>query len=381
LGPQEEGINPYWQCFATDEDYELCCNGPGSWQEYNGEFVDSCWNSIWTPGGFAPSSFSDVTGVRFLNWDSKFVEKECCKQRFLQIFPVPLRQPLKLIHPAFEAEHVTWEVVHFQYFANRTISLPPQAEDLSPIELIFYDWHESPQLDTFINEFMWDEMYELADLQLPRNSLILDVGANIGLFALSVAARHPTCFVFAMEPNPGIFRELVTNIHRNGLSHQIFPINAAACERGDKQITVDVLWWASNMREFDINHKGPFSLPVPCMTFPDVLAYMALVWSDWQGDTPMPGHISLAKVDCEGCEYSFLSKERASNPNLWQLAIDRVSAWTGEVHDKIIIPGLGWASLPFAAHKGHILQEDMEMVMHLMCGPGATTDGCPTEDL
>ena len=46
---------------------------------------------------------------------------------------------------------------------------------------------------------------------LPDDAVVLDVGANIGLFALRVVQRHPEARVLACEPVPAIFEVLDAN--------------------------------------------------------------------------------------------------------------------------------------------------------------------------
>merc|ERR1719313_839033 len=60
----------------------------------------------------------------------------------------------------------------------------------------------------------------------PR-SVPLDVGANDGVFSLTVAQHCPDCVVYAVEPSPSNFRTLVWNIRRYGLEGRIIPSQAA----------------------------------------------------------------------------------------------------------------------------------------------------------
>jgi amino acid adenylation domain-containing protein/FkbM family methyltransferase len=49
-------------------------------------------------------------------------------------------------------------------------------------------------------------------IEVPADATILDVGANIGLFALYAAERAPRGIVFAFEPIPAIFESLAANV-------------------------------------------------------------------------------------------------------------------------------------------------------------------------
>lgn len=48
------------------------------------------------------------------------------------------------------------------------------------------------------------------------DDIFFDVGANSGVYALSVAANYPSCSINAFEPDPEIFSRLEANIRMNG---------------------------------------------------------------------------------------------------------------------------------------------------------------------
>lgn len=60
--------------------------------------------------------------------------------------------------------------------------------------------------------------------QLPHVETILDVGANVGQFALAAARHYPEATIYSFEPLPDIFEELKANTADN---HKIRPLNWA----------------------------------------------------------------------------------------------------------------------------------------------------------
>ena len=57
---------------------------------------------------------------------------------------------------------------------------------------------------------------------LGPDSVLLDVGANLGYYAIHLASRlGPACRVWAFEPFPANFRRLETNIALNRLESQV----------------------------------------------------------------------------------------------------------------------------------------------------------------
>jgi len=56
------------------------------------------------------------------------------------------------------------------------------------------------------------------DIRLPDDALVLDVGANIGLFTYFLKRRYPSARVRAFEPMPETVRALRRNVARHGLT-------------------------------------------------------------------------------------------------------------------------------------------------------------------
>src|SRR5437899_1892859 len=55
----------------------------------------------------------------------------------------------------------------------------------------------------------------------PRCRTILDCGANVGIFSIWAARRHPHARIVALEPFPATFAALEANIRDNGLAHRV----------------------------------------------------------------------------------------------------------------------------------------------------------------
>ncbi|MEO1270801.1 MAG: FkbM family methyltransferase [Myxococcota bacterium] len=53
-------------------------------------------------------------------------------------------------------------------------------------------------------------------LELGPAPVVLDVGANIGLFALELRRRYPDATIYAFEPIPAIYQALVANAETHG---------------------------------------------------------------------------------------------------------------------------------------------------------------------
>jgi FkbM family methyltransferase len=126
--------------------------------------------------------------------------------------------------------------------------------------------------------------YNTDALALDENSVIVDIGAHVGVVSMTLAKRHG-CRVYAYEPQPENYRRLLENIALNGLGHLIIPHPYAVTGDG-RDVTIS----------HDERNSGGGSIYkgtgewVKSVTLPDILAEVG-------------GRIDLLKIDCEGAEY------------------------------------------------------------------------------
>ena len=67
---------------------------------------------------------------------------------------------------------------------------------------------------------------------IPKDSIIVDIGANIGAFAM-YAAFNGAKKVYGFEPNSEVYECLLRNVHENGLEAVIYPFKLAVSDRDD----------------------------------------------------------------------------------------------------------------------------------------------------
>lgn len=126
---------------------------------------------------------------------------------------------------------------------------------------------------------------------LPAGGRVVDVGANIGIFAVH-AARCGAERVDAFEPAAESFACLTRNVEDNRLQNRVFAHRAAVTG-----LPTGPVWFPRRSSVMNAIHSGP--LPpgarredfdeVPTITMADIL-------SDG-------GPVQLLKLDCEGGEY------------------------------------------------------------------------------
>jgi FkbM family methyltransferase len=71
------------------------------------------------------------------------------------------------------------------------------------------------------------------------SAVVLDIGANIGLYALLAALENPDAAVYGFEAAPAVYELFVANVEANGLRDRIEPIHSALADR-DGEITLYV---------------------------------------------------------------------------------------------------------------------------------------------
>jgi FkbM family methyltransferase len=85
-----------------------------------------------------------------------------------------------------------------------------------------------------LSEILVDKLYFQEGVSISRGDIVLDVGANIGVFALCSAKQG--AHVYAYEPIPATFELLQENIHLHGLANIVYPRNIGLSDRSEEKI-------------------------------------------------------------------------------------------------------------------------------------------------
>jgi len=133
---------------------------------------------------------------------------------------------------------------------------------------------------------------------------IVDVGANIGLFAYFARRQNPTAKILAIEADPHTTKILQSNVEGKG-------IDTLHCAVSDQAGTMpfysaNISGWSSL---YDVRGaKGGERVSVPAMRLSRILQDRGI------------GRIGLLKVDVEGAEYPILLEDK----ELWNTPIDAI---------------------------------------------------------
>jgi FkbM family methyltransferase len=109
--------------------------------------------------------------------------------------------------------------------AIRKIAYPPFGEIYCRNEM---------ETRVILDEILVDKLYFQEGVSISFGDIVLDVGANIGVFALSAAKQGAQ--VYAYEPIPGTFGLLQQNIHLHGLDNMVHPRNIGLSDRSEEKI-------------------------------------------------------------------------------------------------------------------------------------------------
>jgi len=130
-------------------------------------------------------------------------------------------------------------------------------------------------------------------------SLVLDIGANAGLFALVLSSMYPDIRIVSLEPVPWLAGLVRENLRRNGIPEGRVDVHTAALTGNGRNVTIHEQSFeleGSNIYGGEWgNYSG--SVQIPSFTLAQLMA-MARPSEE----------LAFVKTDCEGCEYEALEQ-------------------------------------------------------------------------
>ncbi|WP_331757847.1 amino acid adenylation domain-containing protein (plasmid) [Streptomyces althioticus] len=105
-----------------------------------------------------------------------------------------------------------------------------------PDGLRVLDLHPA-ETDFMHAEIVDRQVYLQHGITVPAHAFVIDAGANIGLFSLSIATRHPDARILAYEPAAPTAAALRINLSANGCSNVTVRPQGLSDHTGDAEIT------------------------------------------------------------------------------------------------------------------------------------------------
>jgi FkbM family methyltransferase len=180
------------------------------------------------------------------------------------------------------------------YFRNgMVLEVPPGG-----IDLLF-----------LIHEIWVEKIYERSGYEIKPGHIVIDIGGNIGAFALWAAGCAPGVSIYSYEPFPQNVEYLEKNAKASKLENiKVFQA-AVAGENGERLLRVEDSWVGHSLSDNAEEGRG---IKVETITLDNILEQV--------------GRCDFLKIDCEGGEYEIFY---SSKPETLR-KIDRIVC---EYHD------------------------------------------------
>lgn len=191
---------------------------------------------------------------------------------------------------------------------------------------IYHDWPVDPVFLLFQEIFLF-RCYVGDEFYTPQpNHMVLDVGANIGVFAIYLSSIAPGIHVDCYEPSPVTCEKLNVNIKANRLERRVVSHQSAIWRDDSSQMLLD--YQSSGRKSFFDDTRETKKLPaerVACVTLATAIQSCSAK------------QIDFLKIDAEGAELEIVesgSKEAWSRIN--KVALEYHEELRPGVKDKIV---------------------------------------------
>src|SRR4051794_2313613 len=181
------------------------------------------------------------------------------------------------------------EIENWQQVVSAYVGI---ARPTLPFDVRFRDGMRVHIEEFYDLETLWQIFFHGVYDVRPSDRIIIDAGANIGLFASYAARRSPSARIFCIEPFPATFERLRQTMRATGFEKRAECFNIALSAT-DGVAAMSASGGASQMFRLETG-SGAGSVAVRTVSLQRFLA-------DIQADT-----VDLLKVDIEGSEFDVL---------------------------------------------------------------------------
>jgi FkbM family methyltransferase len=166
-------------------------------------------------------------------------------------------------------------------------------------------------MDTFVFQEMAEDVYRALEYVRPGD-VVLDIGANVGAFALHVKSHVPGATVICVEPIPSNCEVLRKNVGNQAV------VEALALSGAVGSLTMYDFGDAASACHsiYDVASEGARRVQVPTETLEGLMAKHGLE------------HVRFLKMDCQGAEFEIV-------PSTSHETLARIDCIAMEVHPSI----------------------------------------------
>ena len=127
--------------------------------------------------------------------------------------------------------------------------------------------------------------------EIKNMSVIVDIGANIGVFSVYAANESQEAIIYAFEPVRMNYEILNENINNNNFSDRIKAFNLGIASKNESR---KIYMSTSTLHSITNANKNQYHETIQCITLNDIIITNKL------------NNIDLLKINCEGAEYEIL---------------------------------------------------------------------------
>ncbi len=199
----------------------------------------------------------------------------------------------------------------------------------------------------------WEEYKLIENLSKP-DSVIVDVGANVGYYTLWVSKFNYNGKVYAFEPNELNYKRLCENIASNSSDHQIIPVkNAVSNFSGFVSMTSELDTLNHILKVDDASNLE--TVQVECITLDQFAEKNAIQ------------HIDFLKIDVEGFEWEVLDGAKkmleTSSIGIVQVEINNALDNSGHTSQQLLdlLLANGYALCKYSVEENRLVKIDYEV--------------------
>lgn len=180
----------------------------------------------------------------------------------------------------------------------------------------FYDHKNSRSVYIIGQEINRD--YELSNLKIEDNDVIIDIGAHVGVVSTQLSKMNPNSKIYSFEPTANTFYCLSKNLEMNNIKN-VKAFNRAVTSNGrDIQMTMSSTNSGGSSHFF--NNKRELISYVNTVQSVSINELITTILNETGADK-----IKLLKIDCEGGEYEII---KSLKPELFS----KIEYMIGEFH-------------------------------------------------